>query len=603
MNKRNNIWHYLHQFKFNSLFLRNLALILILMVVPITVIIFLSYSELEAERNSRIMMINEELLAKNVVVTENILGEIISLMEDVAEEPLVLHALVGDDVSLQNTSKADWAFQTIDEKLKGNPYISSAFLYSEENGLILDVRQRSIHDALLYPNKEKWYYLHQKYNMKVPYALINAQNNLLFCKPVLDGQGRSFALIVFEVSIMRIQDLLEREGVTQNGCLLMMDIAGNVLYASHSRFGAMSKNEKQALLKQVSQIGDGETVLIKNSVSKFVSITKSDYQSWKYALVMELPEYENEIGQTRDFVFTVFGIGLAIAGLTAYIITLITYRPIKKIIEVMDKPESYRENQKNNASSEIAYITANILKTIKSYDAINSELQDRIQKAREYQAYALQFQINPHFLYNTLETIRWSVIEDTHVLSRSTELISKVAKLYRIGLETDNVLLPLSEEITFLQLYVDILKARYRQKITFVWEINESLNNCMVIKLCIQPLIENAVGHGLKPKGYRGTIKIAAYCERKRLCIAVENNGEGMTSGQIVALNRVLQSREVFSDGQVGLRNVNERIKLLFGDEYGLSLSQVIIDGKNCGTRVVVTFPYAEAQSERGNKT
>ena len=131
---------------------------------------------------------------------------------------------------------------------------------------------------------------------------------------------------------------------------------------------------------------------------------------------------------------------------------------------------------------------------------------------------------------------------------------------------------------------------RYSGKVHFVWMIDEEFYECKVIKFCIQPLIENAVKHGLKPRRYNGTIWIMTERIEGKLCIYVENDGVEMPDSEIQSLNQMLAKRNEIGDSKIGLLNINERIKILYGLEYGVSVEKR--GEERPGMRIKLTFPY-----------
>ena len=149
-------------------------------------------------------------------------------------------------------------------------------------------------------------------------------------------------------------------------------------------------------------------------------------------------------------------------------------------------------------------------------------------------------------------------------------------------------------ELNFLKLYIEIVSIRFGDSIQFHWDIDESLYDCNVIKMCMQPIVENAIQHGLRPKNYLGNITVSAWYEEECLRICVEDDGLNLNQTELDKLNEKLKTGTGFEESKVGLRNVNERIKLIYGKKYGVSISNVLSEGEGKpvgGVRVVLTFP------------
>ncbi len=592
-NANRSIWYYIRQYRFRSLLIRNWGFIMLAIIIPMITVMGFGYRKLEEEMNLRMMGMNRELLQKSAAVTDNVIESLSDFLENAASNPDVAYVLMSEKWDAAFEETVNRLFDTAEDYTKINPFIRSAYFYSDVNEYIFDGQTRSVSSAKRYPQKGKWYYIHKQIDMRSQYLLTNRENSMLFCHPLFSASGEKYGIMVLDVQLVRIRDLLEREELLQNGLFFVTDVISQVVYCNQSDYFTWSESNRQQYINAIGRVPTGETVILEDGVTKVVSVMKSAQEGLKYALITEMPGYKEETQTLNNFLITSLSTGLLASVIVSYIITFITYRPVKRIVDVIEKPQLYwQDKSETKRSNELLYITSNILNTLSSREKMNKEMEMRMEALRRAQSLALQFQIDPHFLYNTLETVRWCAIEENGGLSNKTSrLISKVAGLYRIALGSDNVILPLEEELGFLKVYVDLLKARFGEDIHFEWKIDESLYKCSVIKMSVQPLIENAVNHGLKPLAYAGTIRISAYQDGKRLCIAVENDGESMDSVTMQQINQKLEAREEFAMHKVGLHNVNERVKLIYGNEYGVTLYKIAEEGRN-GTKAVITFPY-----------
>ena len=331
---------------------------------------------------------------------------------------------------------------------------------------------------------------------------------------------------------------------------------------------------------------------------RIVSVMKSQHKSWQYAYVTELRNYKEEMGAVSGFLLTSVLVGLFSSLIVAYLITILTYRPMRKIMNVINNPRlHWNEREATKESNELLYITSSILADRGEPEAdekTSEELEERIRSLRQAQFRALQFQIDPHFLYNTLETIKWSAVEEMGLGNKVSKMLTKVARLYRLGLENDDVIVTLKEELEFLKLYIEIVRIRFGDSIGFHWDIDSELYSCNIIKMCLQPIVENAIQHSLRPRNYLGNITISAKYQDECLRICVENDGETMTDKELDTLNKTLKTGSGFEESKVGLRNVNERIKLVYGKEYGVSVNRFDREEdqeKRQSTQVMLTFP------------
>lgn len=253
------------------------------------------------------------------------------------------------------------------------------------------------------------------------------------------------------------------------------------------------------------------------------------------------------------------------------LITYITYRPVKKILNVVRGTEPEEEGG-SRRENELLYITSHILNTVTNKKRMEQELKERVSHLKKAQVMALQLQINPHFLYNTLDTIKWMTVREEGWDNPSSLMLEKLAELYRMTLASDDIVLPLSEEIACLSQYIGILQVRHSGRVQFVWKVDEQLLGCRVLKFCLQPLVENAVQHGLRPRSYWGSIVIAARRQEEVLILSVTDDGVGIGQEELQRIEQILAEDTAPTGRHIGLSNVHKRIRLLYGNDYGLQI-------------------------------
>jgi two-component system sensor histidine kinase YesM len=209
---------------------------------------------------------------------------------------------------------------------------------------------------------------------------------------------------------------------------------------------------------------------------------------------------------------------------------------------------------------------------------------------REAELKILQAQIKPHFLYNTLDTIQWMAQERN--APDIAQITVALTHLFRIGLSKGNEIIPLSEELKHVESYLIIQLARYEDKLSYHIDLPEALKSQHVLKLILQPLVENAIYHGIKPKRGPGTIDIQVHRNEQRLYIRVSDDGVGISAERLAELREMLQRTENRpAEAGFGLYNVHERIVLTYGEPYGL-----FVDSKDHqGTVIEVCLPVLTA--------
>lgn len=253
---------------------------------------------------------------------------------------------------------------------------------------------------------------------------------------------------------------------------------------------------------------------------------------------------------------------------------------IKEISEGEADLEKHLDVPSNDEVGDLARYFNTFMANLRSLDEM--EHREEELRLRDAQMNALQAQINPHFLYNTLETIRFMIAMND---SRSQEMVKYVADLFRISIGKGERYVKIRDEIEHVTLYIEIQKMRYPQRFSVVFNIDEDIYELYTIKFILQPIVENAIHHGFELIESGGRIEIAARIDTDVLVLTVDDNGCGMTETQLSRLRESLE--EAGSAGSVGLPNVCARLRLHFGPRYGVWIESTIATG----THVTLTLP------------
>lgn len=592
MDGQRSIWPYIKGYKFNSLLVKNFIYVFVLVTLPLLLVLTLNYKKFDTVVNSRVLDMNEELLQKNAVVTDNIMVNLLGSLNQLSQLPAVMEIAQTVQTDDAFHAKAEEVAELVKTQTANNNLVASGFIYSDANEMLVDAQGATPIDQI--GEKGKWYEIHKRDPMVLPYILVNNSNSVYVCQPIWSMKGQRVGLFVLDVELQKIRQLLEDQEVSQDGTFFIIDLTGQVIYCNESNYAKWDAEIRSAYEEDIAAVATGQSQFSATHGKRVVSVADSTHKSWKYALVTEQPDYKEELDAVYTFLLSSVLVGIVTSIIVAYVITVFTYRPMRKIMDVINNPQlHWNEREATKSSNELLYITSNILADRNANKEISEELEERIRALRQAQFRALQFQIDPHFLYNTLETIKWNAVEEMGLGNKTSKMLTKVARLYRLGLENDDVIVSLKEELDFLKLYIEIVRIRFGESIQFHWNIDESLYDCTIIKMCLQPIVENAIQHGLRPKNYLGNITVSAYREKDVLCVTVEDDGRSMGEADRKRLNEKLKTGAGFEESKVGLRNVNERIKLIYGKKYGVSISGIRSEKETSetGVRVMLTFP------------
>ncbi len=254
--------------------------------------------------------------------------------------------------------------------------------------------------------------------------------------------------------------------------------------------------------------------------------------------------------------------------------------------EVKEGDLSLREPVRSEVP-EIQTLSVGMEQMIARLDAQMKESQQRQESLRKTELALLQAQINPHFLYNTMDTIIWLI--EAEKTEEAVDMVSNLSDFFRHSLSKGEDVITLEEEELHVRSYLQIQHVRYKNILEYTVDIDPELHGALIPKLTLQPLVENALYHGIKLKRSVGLIRISGHREGGDVILQVEDNGIGMTRERLERLQSAMKSNTRVG---FGLSAVHQRLQLQFGEEYGLSIAS----SEGIGTRVTVRIPYQEKE-------
>ncbi len=307
----------------------------------------------------------------------------------------------------------------------------------------------------------------------------------------------------------------------------------------------------------------------------------SEITGWVSAIAVPTDQLLYNVSNIKFYIFIIEGILLVVAALAAYFISRRITMPINKLVIALKKIGDGKFNSKINVTGndEIGYLTTKF-----------NEMDDRIQilieetykskiREKEMEIAALNTQINPHFLYNTLNIINLEAIENNQ--NDISKMLLALSGMLRYTVQNKQEMVDFRKDIEWLANFTYIMTIRYEGNFTVSYDISPELDNYTVPKLFLQPFVENSIIHGLSSAEAGGKIQISGWIEGQTRFFCVEDNGIGMED------NKIKDVMNMDSDS-IGIANVNKRIKLLYGLDYGVQITSQPGEG----TKVIINLPY-----------
>ncbi len=390
-------------------------------------------------------------------------------------------------------------------------------------------------------------------------------------RPVFaDGADEPLGVFFIDLNYKLLRDLCEQNNLGQNSYVFIIDEAGNIIY--HPKQQLLFRNLTTERIEEVLQCEQDYFMTPNEEQGKLYTISKSEETGWSVVGVVSvssLMPYWKET-QTTYLLIAVILIfsGILLAFLLAGAIT----KPLKNLAESMQEVE--KRDFKGASIEKIPYREIGALHnafnvmTTRIHQLMEENVEEQRQK-RKSELKALRSQINPHFLYNTLDSIIWMAEGGKN--KEVVMMTSSLARLLRQSISNDEEMIPLRKEIDYTKSYLTIQKMRYKDKLEFSIEVDPQIQNERVVNLILQPIVENAIYHGIKPKGDKGMIRITGSLVGDDIVLEVMDNGVGISSEELAHIFDRSRERENEKGSGVGVYNVHVRLKLYYGEQYGLS--------------------------------
>ena len=393
-----------------------------------------------------------------------------------------------------------------------------------------------------------------------------------------------------DIRFRDLADYINDVGIGRHGYCFLMNPEGDIVY--HPQQQLLYSDLKEENTGLISGLSDGAH-LEKNVICTVRTING---QGLKVVGVSFVDEMITEGVANIARLLTVTGSAMILMSLLlSLVVTRLLTRPISRLTKAMGDFE--------RDASRFTYTPATGIREIRLLSGSFSHMVTKIQQLmetvrqeqinlRKTELRALQAQINPHFLYNTLDSIAWMC--ERGKTGEAVEMVNALARLFRISISRGHELIPIRSELQHAESYLKIQAYRYRDQFSYEFQVEEGIDSFLCNKITLQPIIENAIYHGINGLVDEGRITICARSEGENILFVVEDNGNGMEPEQVAA---ILQKERSDRAG-IGIKNVNDRLKIYFGPEYGITIHSVPDEG----TRVEIRMPRVTEEADYENR-
>jgi two-component system, sensor histidine kinase YesM len=397
-------------------------------------------------------------------------------------------------------------------------------------------------------------------------------------------------VLLVDLNYNIINDLCNQIQLGQRGYVFILDPTGDLIY--HPQQQLIYTGLKTEDIRTLLQTSDSTFHVQEAEQSKIYTVRTTNF-GWK---IVGVTYPEDLIGNKKEMQFTsaMWGLlSLIIAIAISILLSITLTRPIKQLEVHMKQVErgNFDIRVDVEGTNEISKLSRTFNLMIgKIKELMVQTVQDQEVK-RISELKALQAQIQPHFLYNTLDSIIW--MAEMGKVEEVVTMTSALSKLLRSSISKGEELIPIAVELAHIQNYLTIQNIRYRNKFTYAIEVEPEILTCSILKIILQPLVENAIYHGMKHLADRGHIQITGRRVEGVIELKVIDNGVGMSEELVKSLMQ--QARQSESGKGFGVMNVNHRIQLYFGELYGLQFESELEEGTTVTVRIPELPPILSA--------
>lgn len=402
---------------------------------------------------------------------------------------------------------------------------------------------------------------------------------------ISEGNSIREGVLLINIKYSALSEIFRNDNPGGERYAFLMDATGQLIY--HPRHALINSGFMETPPASLASYEDGSYETEINGEAVFCCVKTVGYTGWKIVSVINQNRLKSYGVKSTFFMLAVICQVLLFFMIVGYYLSEVLTKPIRNLEEDVKRISAGELDLKvhTSGSFEVYHLGRSIQKmAVKIRQLIQAVIREQEEK-RKSELDSLQAQITPHFLYNTLDIVVWMIEEGRK--EDAAQIVTSLARLLRISLSKGKNIITVADELEHVRNYLTIQSLRAKD--SFIWRIEKDKGvDCLaVIKLIVQPIVENAIYHGMEGMYGDGEIVIHAYREEDELYISIKDNGMGMTKEQAEALLDYSKEVKTAKGNGIGVRNVHERIRLYYGENYGVKIVSEVDEG----TEVLLHLP------------
>ena len=432
---------------------------------------------------------------------------------------------------------------------------------------------------------------------------VDAENNYkwvvsLSCAVELtQGGGAQLGVLLIDLKYSALTALFQSVKFSGSGYVYLVDGTGNLIYHPERTLIATGRVRENSL--QTAARSDGIYTEVWEGARRSVIVQSVGYTGWKVVGVVERPGFTMSLQQTLPFLVVIICAYVELLILMNVLLSRKITEPLRRLRESVGQVEEGAERPPIyvGGTAETRELGTAIQTMVDRMRQLTADMVREHEQKQKSELNALQAQINPHFLYNTLDIIVWMI--ENGQREDAIRVVTALARFFRVSLSKGRNIIPVLDELEHVRNYLLIKEMRYKNKFRYQITCPEACANLTTIKLVVQPIVENAIYHSMDFMDGDGLLDIRADTDGRDLTITVSDNGLGMPPDVVERLLTASTQPGAQTGGKrgsgIGLRNVQERIRLYFGSEYGVTIQSEPDEG-TVVTLHLPAVPYGEME-------
>jgi len=566
----------------------------ILIMIPLGLLTFLSYNQVSKYIENQVQYSAKQafeqtnsFLAYKIEKIINVM-DIISLdknLHDILLKPHIAYTIPDQMKDMDILTRYLRSFQKASDVYSVKLYIDSNLLYANEGINLYNLANNK---------NSKWYrhLLSNNSNITFSTAAEMSEDNPESLKTVsvlkgikdFNNYNRNIGVLRLDILEGNIQDIIRKANTINRGVAYLKNEEGTIIATSNPNL-PKEWHLDPGFCEDLSNKSSNWSIMKINNDDLNIGCKKVEGTDWY--LISIIPHYEivSSSINIRNQMLILLLITATLAYILAYFISSSTTKRINQLIRRMKKVQNGDLDAiiANKGKDEIGELIENFNYMIEKIAILVKDQYKSGLEVKSAELKALQAQINPHFLYNTLDLINWTAIKSN--VPEISSIVKSLAGFYKLSLSKGKDIVTIKDEIDHISLYVDIQNKRFNGGIKLVIDIRNEVYNYCIPKIILQPIVENSILHGIMEKeDCTGKVAITGDIQNGIIILTVNDNGAGMSEEK---LKSIYNGSISDTTGSYGLSNIDNRIKLYFGDRYGLTFSST--PGK--GTEVTIVIP------------